>query len=411
MAYYICGGKRLEGSVTVGGSKNAALPILFATILIREPVTLLGVPQIGDVEKTLALLRKMGAEVKQEGNALTVCAKEMSLPDACEEEIKELRASSYLLGAGLSRFGEMCMAYPGGCNLGVRPLDIHCRALCAFGAAWEERGNTLFVGAKSLKGCEICLPYPSVGATVNVLLAAVGSPGKTVIRGAAAEPHISCFIRFLRAAGADISVCANSVTVKGGRELHGCRFTVIPDDIEASTFLIGGALLKSKITVNGVFLPCLCPLLSLFNRMHIGYSCEESAVTVLPSKVRGASVVCAPYPAFPSDLQPFAALLLSGAEGGGRIIDRVWKERFAYVGELAKMGFSARKRENSLYVYPTRLYGAHMRATDLRGGAAMVLAALAAEGESVIENTGLIERGYSHFLEKWKMLGAHAEHL
>lgn len=411
IAYRIYGGKRLGGSVTVSGSKNAALPILFAATMIKEPVTLLGVPDIGDVQKTLALLKKMGASVQKKGSALTLCARELSLPSFAEEEIGELRASSYLLGAGLSRFGEMSMVYPGGCNLGTRPLDIHRRALCALGALWEEDGGRISVEGKRLKGAEISLSYPSVGATVNALLSALGAEGETVIRGIAAEPHVACFIRFLCEAGADITVDESTVRIKGKTPLHGCCFTVIPDEIEASTFLIGGALLQSAITVKGVLLSSLSPLFSLFDRMHIGYTCEKNAVTVHPSEVQGTNIVCAPHPAFPTDLQPLAALLLGSTKDGGGVRDCVWRERFAYVRELKKMGFLAKESNGSLSVYPARLHGAHVCATDLRGGAALTLAALSAEGESVVENTVLVERGYESFLEKWKMLGAIAEHI
>lgn len=411
IAYRIVGGKRLNGVVNVSGSKNAALPILFATMLIKEPVTLFGVPDIGDVRKTLTLLQKMGASVEKNGNSLTLCAKGLSPPSAKEKEIGELRASSYLLGAGLSRFGEIHMAYPGGCNLGARPLDIHRQAFTALGASWEENRETLFVKGKRLVGREIRLPYPSVGATVNTLLCALGAEGETVIHGIAKEPHVTSFICFLREAGADITFFEGGIRVKGKAALHGCRFTVIPDEIEAATFLIGGALLDSQITVRGVLLPHLAPLLSLFECMHIDYSCQKESVTVYPSEARGTDVVCAPHPAFPTDLQPLAALLLGKTREGGCVTDLVWRERFAYVRELQKMGFLAKEREGGICVYPARLFGARLFATDLRAGAALTLAALSAEGESLVENTAVIERGYERFLEKWKMLGASVEHL
>ena len=226
IAYRILGGKGLGGSVTVSGSKNAALPILFAAMLIKEPVTLFGVPEIGDVQKTLALLQKMGALVKKEGKSLVLCARELSLPEASEREIGELRASSYLLGAGLSRFGEMTITYPGGCNLGTRPLDIHRHVFCALGALWEEGEGKISVKGKELRGTQIFLPSPSVGATVNALLCALGAEGETAVCGIAKEPHIDCLVRFLREAGADITVESDTARIRGNKQLHGCRFTV-----------------------------------------------------------------------------------------------------------------------------------------------------------------------------------------
>ena len=385
--------------------------LLFAALMIEEPVTLLGAPDIGDVRETLSLFQKMGVSVQRKENTLSLCAKSIALPPPDAQEIVSLRASSYLLGAGLARFGEMRMRYPGGCNLGARPLDIHRSVLCTLGAVWEEREGEISVLTNRLAGKSSTLSYASVGATVNTLLAATAAVGETVIRGWAREPHISSLIRFLRCAGADITVRSEAILIRGGKKLHGCRFHIIADDIEASTFLIGGAMLRSRLTVNGISLPSLSPVLTLFNRMGIHYQAGEKSVTVLPSKARGVSIVCAPYPAFPTDLQPMAAVLLSSTEDGGRITDRVWRERFAYLAELKKMGFAAERKCGSLYVRPSCLRGEYLFATDLRAGAAMMLAALSAEGESVIENTHYIDRGYEDFLLKWKTLGAIAERL
>lgn len=408
MTYRIKGGELLRGSITVSGSKNAALPILFASLLTKDEVTLFGVPDIGDVRKTLSLFGKMGVCAHFLGSTLKINAKKLYLPYGDEKEISALRATSYLLGVGLSRFGGVRMTYPGGCNFGTRPLDIHRNVFETLGAVWKENEERIAVSAKQLHGSEIALRYPSVGATVNALLAAVSAKGETVIRGYAGEGHITSLLRFLRKMGADITVRADAITVRGGKRLHGCRFTIPPDDIEAATFLLGGALLRSEISVCGISYAQLSPLLSVFDRMGVSYALGERSVTVLGGDMRLVNVSCAPYPAFPTDLQPLLAVLLSSAKGG-KITDRVWRGRFSYVGELAKMGFSAREREGSLRIFPCELHASRLQATDLRGGAAMVLAALKARGESLIENTVLIERGYEHFLEKWKTLGASVE--
>ena len=231
MTYRIKGGESLRGSITVSGSKNAALPILFASLLTEEEVTLFGVPDIGDVRKTLSLFAKMGATASFSGGTLKINARHLCRPTGKEEEIGALRASSYLLGAGISRFGAVKMTYPGGCNFGTRPLDIHRRALEALGARWEENEQGIILSANRLSGGEIALRYPSVGATVNALLAAVGAEGVSVIRGYAGEGHITSLLRFLRKMGADITVNATAITVRGGKRLHGCAFTVPPDEI------------------------------------------------------------------------------------------------------------------------------------------------------------------------------------
>lgn len=412
MAYRITGGSPIGGKIRVSGSKNAVLPILFACLLIKEDVTLLGVPHIGDVYTTLLLLRSMGASVLWDGERLTVNCREVCLPHPDAPEICALRASSYLLGAGLSRFGEMRMAPPGGCNFGIRPLNLHKDAFLSLGALWEDAGGEITVQAKEMRGADIVLPYPSVGATVNAVLAALGAKGESRIHGYAGEPHVRCFLRFLRASGALLHVGANTVTVCGKVPLHGTCFTVCPDDVEAATFLIGGALLRARLTVDGVDTAALFPLFRLFDSMGIAYRKGEGSVTVMPTEnIRRARIVCAPYPAFPTDLQPLACVLLSATQWGGRLIDRVWSGRFAYVKELQKMGLRVKKDGNSLTVLPSTFHGASLFATDLRGGAAMVLAALSAEGESRIDNTALIERGYADFLQKWKTLGALAERI
>ncbi len=408
MAYRIIGGRPLCGCVSASGSKNAALPILFATLLTKERVVLTGVPDIGDVRDACALLQAMGARVERQEHTVTVCAENVSLPPPDAAEIRRMRGSSYLLGAGLCRLRSIKIARPGGCKLGARPLDIHVAAFRALGASVEENEH-LLVRGDGLLGADIHLSYPSVGATINAVLAALGAKGRTHIYGYAREPHVYALLSFLCALGASVVAEEDAVTVDGDTPLHGCHFHIPPDDIEASTYLVGGALLGERVTVEGVDSKVLAPLLSLFTELEIPYAVKEGSVTVskgTPS--HSVRVVCAPYPALPTDLNPQLAVLLS-ALGGGTLTDLVFPERFAYVNELARLGFQGEQRGGMLTVLPSRLHGSRLCVTDLRGGAAMMLAAFASSGESVLFGTELIERGYESPLSKWKRLGAYAE--
>ena len=407
MAYRIKGGMPLYGTLCAQGSKNAALPILFATLLTEETVALSGVPDIGDVRAALSLLKSMGAQVEKKEGVLFISSKNIHIPSPDAPEIGAMRASSYLLGVGLSRFGEICISYPGGCNLGERPLNLHRDALALLGAQWAEDAGLIHVAAHTLRGCRLMLSYPSVGATVNLLLAALSAEGETELFGYAKERHVQCFVRFLRAMGADIRLTPQKITVKGKIPLHGCSFRIDPDEVEGATYLLACAAVGGAVTVTQMDTKSLFPLFAAFEHMGVAYEKRDGDVTVWGTRpLHGASVTAAPYPAFATDLHPPMAVLLALTEEGGKITDRVWRDRFAYVEELRKMGFIAKRKGNALQVLPSRLHGASVRATDLRGGAALVLAALAAEGETVIGSTEYIERGYESFVSKLSSLGA-----
>ncbi len=411
MAYRIKGAEALYGTVRAQGSKNAALPILFAVLLTEEPVVLTGVPDIGDIRKTLSLLADMGVEIEKKGEKLVLCAKNVQRPSPFAHEIGEMRASSYLLGSGLFRFGDICICYPGGCNLGERPLNLHKDAFSLLGAVWTEDEGLIRVSSHTMHGARMFLSFPSVGTTINLALAALAAEGTTEIYGYAKETHVMCFLRFLRAIGADVHVTSHKITIKGSRSLHGAAFHIDSDEIEAATYLIGCAAIGGEVTVDNVNCHALLPVFRAFERMGVAYQKEGSKVTVWGTPVReGLSLSCAPHPAFPTDLHPPMAVLLSKAKGG-KITDHVWQNRFAYASELAKMGFDGKRKRNSIMIRPSELHGENVLATDLRGGAAMVLAALSAQGESVIENTQYIERGYEGFLPKLQSLGADIEEI
>lgn len=408
MAFLICGGNPLCGEVGAQGAKNAALPMLFATLLAREPVTLYGVPDIRDIDVALSLLSAMGVEQRREADGgLTLSSVEATPPTLSLSSASAIRASSYLLGASLARFGMGAIPYPGGCSFGSRPLDYHRAALERLGASWSEEEGGISVWGSALKGARYSLPYPSVGATLNFILAALGAEGESTLYGYAKEHHVLDVIGFLCALGADIRAEGECLHIRGGKPLSGGSYTVPPDAIEAGTYLIAAAATRGKVTVAGVRYAELSPLLLVFGRMNIPFFFRGDAVTVYPvSRVRGTHVTAAPYPAFPTDLHPPMTVLLSLASGGGSLCDLVWQDRFSYVAELKRMGARVLRTPGTLRILPSRLVGASVCAPDLRGGAALLTAALAAEGETRLTGEEVIARGYEHLPLKLFSLGA-----
>ena len=408
MAFLISGGKPLLGNIKAQGAKNAALPMLFATLLCRTPVTLYNVPDIGDVRVALSLLSALGAKVDfSPKGTITLDTTAAVPPTLALKEAGKIRASSYLLGASAARFGEGGIPYPGGCSFGVRPLDYHRAGLEALGFSWQEGRDCISVCAEKPKGSAFHLPYPSVGATVNFILAALGVPGESRLFGYAREQHVLDFVAFLRTVGAKIRMEGDSLLIEGGELLAGGDYTVPPDAIEAGTYLIAGAATGGEVTVENVRYSELSPLLLTFGRMDIPFRFSGNALTVLRStRIRTASITAAPYPGFPTDLHPQMAVLLSCADGGGQISDLVWDERFSYLGELEKMGLRASRFSHGVRIFGSHLHSATVASTDLRGGAALVTASLIAEGESRVLEEEVILRGYESLPSKLFSLGA-----
>ena len=408
MAFLISGGKPLSGSIKAQGAKNAALPMLFATLLCRAPVVLYGVPDIGDVRVALSLLSSLGAKIERgENGALTVDTLAVVPPTATLADAEKIRASSYLLGAAVTRFGEGGIPYPGGCAFGVRPLDYHRAGFKALGISWREDPKGIWVQRESGNGATFRLPYPSVGATVNFILAALGVEEESTLYGFAREHHVLDFIAFLCKMGARIGIKGEALHIAGGRALTGGSYTVASDAVEAGTYLIAAAATGGEVAVEGVRYGELSPLLLAFRKMNVPFRIFGNAITVLPpQRICTTSVIAAPYPGFPTDLHPLMTVLLSCAEGGGRISDLVWDERFSYLGELEKMGLQLQRFSHGVRVFESELHSATVRSTDLRGGAALVTAALIAEGESVILNEEVILRGYEAMPYKLFTLGA-----
>ena len=408
MAFLISGGKPLYGNVRTQGAKNAALPMLFATLLCRTPVTLRGVPDIGDVRVALSLLSSLSVKVERIANGTLIIDPSGAIPPtATLTAAAKIRASSYLLGAAVARFGEGEIPYPGGCAFGVRPLDYHRAGFEALHISWQEDENGIRVRREGGTGATFHLPYPSVGATVNFILAALGTRGESTLFGYAREHHVLDFIAFLRVMGAKIHTEGEFLRIEGGAPLKGGSYTVTPDAIEAGTYLIAAAATGGKVTVEGVRYGELSPLLLAFGKMNIPFRFSGDAVTLsCPARIRTVSVIASPYPGFPTDLHPPMTVLLSRAEGGGVISDLVWDERFSYLTELEKMGFKASRFSHGVRIFSGDLHPAEVLTPDLRGGAALVIAALMAEGESRIKNEEIIMRGYEMLPAKLFSLGA-----
>lgn len=408
----VCGGKRLSGEVLIGGSKNAALPLLFAGILTREECTFSNLPRVSDVLRTLEILRALGARIHFCENH-DVCVDYSTLRSAMPPPALTgvIRGSTYLLGAMLGRFGEVRFARSGGCDFGVRPIDQHLAGFEALGAVVAEGEVLTLVAPRGLTGACVTLAMPSVGASANLLLAACTAQGVTEIHNAAAEPHVAALADFLIAAGACISgVGTDTLRVVGVPRLHGVTHRIIPDMIEAGTYLCAGVACGGPVCVRDVEVAHLGALLDTFSHMGAQVSVGDRCVTVAcEGTYRGAVLQTGPYPAFPTDLHPQMTALLSI---GGRCVSKsvvrecVFASRFGYIAPLQEMGAHITVEGDRAGIEPAPLHRARVRSPDLRGGAALLIAALATDGVSEIYNAATIGRGYEHLAEKLALLGA-----
>ncbi len=398
--YIIDGGVPLYGTVRVSGSKNAALPILFASIATCGISKIYNLPNIGDTAEAVAVLRELGAVITYEGSAVYIDTRELKYSLPSPDRVAKLRASTYLIGACLSRFGRAEVQSFGGCNFSSRPIDMHISAAEAFGAVLKGTSFTM----KSSQPADIKLKKKSVGATVNALIMAASTDGVSSIENFAEEPHILSLIKYLRSAGAGIVKDGNRLIVKGGR-LHGGTATVPGDMIEAGTFLCASLVSGGWVRVTGFDTSELESFLSVLSESGVGVNLSGGGVSLFGTPDRSLSVTTAAYPGFPTDLQPIAATVMAKFKGGS-IRDDVWTDRFGYLDTLAEMGLSYEKIGNYAKIDPSKIHSGNIRTPDLRGGAAAVLMALSANGESIIEHAETVKRGYENLENKLKLLGA-----
>ena len=418
--YRIEGGTKLNGEVVVSGSKNAVLGILAAAMMLDGPCFLENVPQVADVEAMLEICESLGAVIMPMGNGLyKIDPTNINTYEATNEKVQNIRASYYLLGALLSRFKKAIVHMPGGCNFGVRPIDLHLKGFAKLGAKSNYSPNSteeiIRLEAKELTGSNIFCDVSSVGATINIMLAATKAFGMTTIENAAKEPHIVDVANFLNAMGANIKGAGTeTIRIKGVPVLQGgYSYPIIPDQIEAGTYMIAAAITRGDVTVKNLIPRHMEPLSAKLEDM--GFDLEEHDDSIRISipedrPISGVNFKTTPYPGFPTDLQPQATTLLCMAEGVSRMNESVWPNRFQYVDELKNMGADIKIDHHTAIVKgPTLFKGGRVEAKDLRAGAAMILAGMTGDGVTEITQAQRIERGYEYIVEKLVALGAKIE--
>ena len=408
----INGGKELQGEVTVSGAKNSVVALIPAIILSDGVVTLDGVPAISDVDNLIEIIEVMGGSVKRDGETLEIDprgVKDMPMPFG---KINSLRASYYFYGSLLGRYGQATVVLPGGCDLGPRPIDLHLKAFEAMGASisYEDESMRIATDAgQRIKGAHIYMDTVSVGATINTMLAAAKADGRTVIENAAREPEIIDVATLLNNMGARVRGAGTEViTIEGVESLHGTRHQVIPDRIEAGSYIAMAAAIGKGIKVKNVLYEHLESFIAKLEAMGVRMTVEEDAIFVEEQgDLKPVDIKTSPYPGFATDLQQPMTPLLLKASGRGKIIDTIYEKRVNHVPELARMGADIQVLGGQIiYSGPTQLSGAPVKASDLRAGAALVTAGLMAEGQTEITNIEFILRGYSNIIEKLSDLGA-----
>lgn len=406
----ITGNQPLGGEIAVHGSKNAVLPILASTLLIRGETVLHNVPDLSDVNASIEILRHLGATVKREKNTLIIDTSEIVNNDIPEEMMREMRSSIIFLGSLLTRCKEALLCPPGGCDIGVRPIDLHLNSLRKLGAQISENGSCIYCRAARLHGAKIFLSFPSVGATENIIIASVLAKGKTTIINAAREPEISDLASFLNSCGAKIFGAGEStIEIEGVEALYPNSHTVIPDRIVAATYMCAGALCAKELVVKKIRPSHLVPVIPVFNEMGCKiYLSGSDLKLVSPKKLkRVKSIKTMPYPGFPTDCQSVFMAALSKAKGTSVFNESVFDGRYKHISELKRFGADITVDDRIAVVNGVKeLYAANVYSTDLRGGAALVLAALAASGTSTVGNVYHIDRGYEKIENSLKKIGA-----
>ena len=411
----IKGGNELNGEVTVKAAKNAVLPILAATLLTEDKCEIENVPHITDISNMLKILETLGSKVRFEDNVITVDNANVNKHNVPNDLAKELRSSFFLLGPILGKMHRAVVAYPGGCDIGVRPLDIHIKGLREMGIGVEESHGMMYCDGARLKGANVLLDFPSVGATENLMMAAALAKGKTRIANAAKEPEITDLQNFINAMGGKVNGAGSSVIeVEGVQKLHGCTYRPIPDRIVAGTLLIAGGVCGGKVTVKGAVREHLEPLLFNLNKCTCFIdSCGDKISVISQARPRNLDKFeTQPYPGFPTDLQSQMMVMMAVSEGTGVIVENIFETRFRIVRELIKMGAKITVKDRTAVIRGVKaLEGAAVSAMDLRGGAALVIAGAKAEGYTTVDGVEHIDRGYESIETLFTLLGAEVKRL
>ena len=404
------GGNPLRGEVVISGAKNAALGIVAGALLTDEEVIIENLPDVRDINVMLEALRAIGAKVRRiESHVVSIQADQLSMKSVDDDAIRRIRASYYFIGALLGKYHQAKVALPGGCAIGERPIDQHIKGFTALGAEVEISDGYFVAKAEELVGQHIYLDVVSVGATINLMLAAVLADGQTIIENVAKEPHIVDVANFLNSMGANIrGAGTDTIRIRGVERLHGTTYGVIPDQIEAGTFMCAAAVTRGNILIKNIIPKHMESIAAKLRDMgNTVYEGDEEIQVIGGEKQRGTKIKTLPYPGFPTDMQPQIAVTLALAEGKSSVTESIFENRFLYVEELKKMGADITVEDRVATILgKEKLQGATLHALDLRAGAALVLAGLAAEGITVLEDIGFIRRGYEFFEKKLMNLGA-----
>lgn len=408
--YVILGGAKLEGEVEISGAKNSAVALIVAALLVKDVCIIENVPAVSDTYVLMDIIKQLGgsAEFVDKG-VLRIDANKINCIEAPYEMVSKIRASSYLMGALLGRFKQARVAMPGGCDFGVRPIDLHLKGFEALGAESSVEHGLVDIRAAKLVGAGIYMDQVSVGATINIMLAATLAEGQTTIENAAKEPHIVDVANFLNSMGANIKGAGTDVIkIKGVESLHGGTYMVIPDQIEAGTFMIAAAATKGNVLIKNVIPKHLDSVSAKLLEMGVSIEEYDDSIRVsCPGPLKRVTVKTMPHPGFPTDLQPQMLTLLAGIDGTSLVTENVWDSRFKYVEELRRMGATVSVDGRTAIVEGGgRLTGSPVSSTDLRAGAALVIAGLMADGVTEVYNLKFIDRGYENFEQKLRGLGA-----
>ena len=408
----VLGGQKLSGTITISGSKNSAVALVPASLLSDEIVEIDNVPNISDIDALSEILEYLGAKVERNGTSMKIDSTNVTNKVIPEEISKKLRASYYFMGALLGKYKKVEMYFPGGCSIGERPINLHLKGFEALGATVTEEGNKYIVEAEELKGANIYLDIASVGATINLMLASVFAKGITIIGNAAKEPHIVNVATFLNQMGASITGAGTSeIRIKGVEKLSGCFHEVVPDYIETGTYLIAGALCGENLKIENAIPDHLEALLSKLKEIGVILEAGKDYITISKgNNYKAVSIKTAVYPGFPTDLQQPFMTLLTQCQGLSKVEENIFENRFMHIPYLNEMGASITASEKVAFISgKTALIGKEVEATDLRAGASLILAALCAEGETVITKVEHVLRGYEGIIEKLQNVGAKIE--
>lgn len=407
--YIIEGGKSLEGEVNISGSKNASLPIIAASILNGNVTRLYNVPNIHDTQITLEILKILGCKVTKKSDRIVIDSKNMNKTEIPEDLMRQMRSSVVIAGAIIGRFKKATLSYPGGCDIGARPIDLHLKGFKRLGIEIEEDGGYINCKSEKITGSNIQLDFPSVGATENIMLASVLAEGETIITNAAMEPEIIDLQNMLNKMGAKIKGAGtNVIKITGVKALKEVSYTVMPDRIEAGTFLCAGAITGGKIKINNVNPEHLTPIIHKLEECGCKIEVYKKSVQLdAPKKLKAVDIKTMPYPGFPTDMQSIFTTVLAVSKGTSIVVENIFENRYKYTNELKRMGAKITTEGKTAVIKGIRRFsGANVTSTDLRGGAALILAGLQARGKTIVSNIEYIKRGYENIDKKLALLGA-----